>query len=57
MSLYFHFSWFITTEDLSGLYSSDNSFGSRVFSNFTIVGNGNCPVQELQNCHGFGLLK
>ena len=30
---------------MPGLYSSDNS----AFSNFTIVGNGNSSVQELQN--------
>ena len=46
-SLYFHFSWFIITYDLSCLYSSDNSFGSRVFWNFTIEGNENSSVQEL----------
>ena len=34
---------------LSGLYSSDYSFGSLVFSNFTIVGNGNSSAQELRN--------
>ena len=48
-SLYFHFSWFIINLDISGSYTSDDSFGSRVFSNFTIVGNGNSSIQELQN--------
>ena len=47
--MYFHFSWFIITFDLSGLLSSDNSVGSRVFSNFIIAGNRNSSVQELQN--------
>ena len=28
---------------------NDNSFGPLVFSNFTLVGNGNDPVQEIHN--------
>ena len=45
----FVFSFFLVNYNLRpGLYSSNNYFGSRVFSNFTIVGNGNSPVQELQ---------
>ena len=47
--MYFDFSCFIITSDLSTLYSSDYSFGSLVFSNFTIVGNGNISVKQLQN--------
>ena len=37
--------------DYSGLYSSANSFGSHMFSNFTIEGNGDSSVnlKELQN--------
>ena len=46
----FVFSIFLVYNNLclSGLYSSDNSFGSRVFWNFTIEGNGNSSVQELK---------
>ena len=36
-SLYIHYSYLIIFSDLSGLNFSDNSFGSNVFSNFTIV--------------------
>ena len=47
-SLYFHFSWFIIAYDLSGLYSRNNSFGSRVFQISPYVGNGNSSEKELQ---------
>ena len=36
-------------------YSSAIFFGSRVFSNFTIMGNGNRSVEELQNSDLSGL--
>ena len=48
----FAFSFFMVYNNLRPIrfiVNSDNSFGSRVFSNFTIVGNGNRPVQALQN--------